>query len=114
MAGSTESVEQAGPRRSRVVARRTVVAVAVVAILCVPWAVLGVISGQGYAASWALAGGITALIVLLIGDTPIAYPTVGLLTALTPIAIVSGAIPVAGAALMALMCFGVGVSAAQG
>lgn len=56
----------------------------------------------------------TALIVLLIGDTPIAYPTVGLLTALTPIAIVSGAIPVAGAALMALMCFGVGVSAAQG
>lgn len=57
MAGFTDSVEQAGPRRSRVVARRTVVAVAVVAILCVPWAVLSVISGQGYAASWALAGG---------------------------------------------------------
>ena len=100
--------------RSRVLARRTVVAVALVAILCVPWAVLGVISGQRYAASWAMAGGITALVVLLIGGTPIAYLTVGLLTALTPIAIVSGAVPVAGAALMALMCFGVGVSAAQG
>jgi hypothetical protein len=37
-----------------------------------------------------------------------------LLTALTPIAIVSGTVPVAGAALMALMCFGVGLSAARG
>jgi hypothetical protein len=39
---------------------------------------------------------------------------VGLLTALTPIAIVSGTVPVAGAVLMALMCFGVGLSAARG
>jgi hypothetical protein len=36
----------------------------------------------------------------------IAYLTVGLLTALTPVAIVSGAVPVAGAALMAIMCLG--------
>ena len=38
----------------------------------------------------------------------------GLLTALTPVAIVSGAVPVAGAGLMAIMCFGVGLSAALG
>ena len=43
-----------------------------------------------------------------------AYLTVGLLPALTPIAIVSGTVPVAGAALMARMCFGVGLSAARG
>jgi hypothetical protein len=37
-----------------------------------------------------------------------------ILTALTPIAIVSGAVPVAGAALMALMCLAVGLSTTQG
>lgn len=37
-----------------------------------------------------------------------------MLTALTPVAIVSGAVPVAGAGLMAIMCLGVGLSAARG
>jgi hypothetical protein len=39
---------------------------------------------------------------LMLGGRAIAYLTVGLLTALTPIAIVSGSVPVAGAALMAI------------
>ena len=114
MAGPTESVEGARPRLSKVLARRTVVAVAVIAIACVPFAVFAVISGQVAASSGALLGGAAALSNLMYGGRAIAYLTVGLLTALTPIAIVSGTVPVAGAALMAIMCFGVGLSAARG
>jgi hypothetical protein len=106
--------ERASPRRSRVMARRTVVAVVVIVIASVPFAVFAVISGQVAASSWAVLGGATALTNLMIGGRQIAYLAVGLVTALTPVAIVSGAVPVAGAAVMALMCFGVGVSASQG
>ena len=55
--------------------------------------------------------GIAAFQNLMLGDRAIAYPTVGLLAALTPLAIVSGSVPVAGAALMAIMCFWVRTSA---
>ena len=95
-------------------ARRTVVAVAAIVILSVPFAVFAVISGQAAASSFAVLGGAAALTNLMIGGRAIAYLSVGLLTALTPVAIVSGAVPVAGAGLMAIMCFGVGVSAALG
>ncbi|MGY4772670.1 FUSC family protein [Kribbella sp. CWNU-51] len=95
-------------------ARRTVVAVAAIVILSVPFAVFAAISGQVTASSWAPLGGVVALTNLMIGGRAIAYLSVGLLTALTPVAIVSGAVPVAGAGLMAIMCFGVGLSAAQG
>ena len=114
MAGPTESVEGASPRLAQVLARRTAIAVALVLILCVPFAVFAVISGQVAASSYALLTGIATLASLMIGGRPIAFLTVGLLTALTPVAIVSGAVPVAGAALMAIMCFGVGLSTAQG
>jgi hypothetical protein len=97
-----------------VLVRRAVVAVAVVVIASVPFAVFAAISGQVAAASLAVLGGAAVVSNLLIGGRAIAYLTVGLLTALTPIAIVSGTVPVAGAALMALMCFGVGLSAARG
>ena len=59
-------------------------------------------------------GGAVALMNLIIGGQAIAYLSVGLVTALTPVAIVSGAVPVAGAGLMAIMCLGVGLSAARG
>ena len=95
-------------------ARRTVVAVAAIVILSVPFAVFAAISGQGAASSFAALGGAVALTNLIYGGRPIAYLSVGLLTALTPVAIVSGAVPVAGAGLMAIMCFGVGLSAAVG
>jgi hypothetical protein len=97
-----------------VLARRTVVAVAAIVILSVPFAVFAGISGQIAASSWAALGGVVALTNLMIGGQAIAYLSVGLLTALTPVAIVSGAVPVADAGLMAIMCFGVGLSAAQG
>ncbi len=83
-------------------------------ILSVPSVVFAVISGQVPAASFAVMGGIAGITNLANGGPRIAYLSVGLLTALTPIAIVSGAVPVAGAALMAIMCFGVGLSAARG
>lgn len=114
MAGPGESPGGAGPRLSRVLARRTVVAVAAIVILSVPFAVFAVISGQGAASSFAALGGATALMNLIYGGRPVAYLSAGLLTALTPVAIVSGAVPVAGAGLMAIMCFGVGLSAALG
>ena len=72
------------------------------------------VSGQASAASWAALGGAVALMNLIIGGQAIAFLSVGLLTALTPVAIVSGAVPVAGAGLMAIMCLGVGLSAARG
>ena len=114
MAGPTESLKGASPRLSQVLARRTVVALTVIAIACVPFALFAVISGQVAASAWALLAGVASLVSLMIGGRPIFFLTVGLLTALTPVAIVSGAVPVAGAALMAIMCFGVGLSTAQG
>jgi hypothetical protein len=86
----------------------------VVVILCVPIVVFAAISGEVAAASCALLGGLAVVSTFLFGSRPLAYLTVGLLTASTPIAIVSGTVPVAGAALMALMCLGVGLSAARG
>ena len=108
MAGPGESPEGASPRLFQVLARRTVVAVAAIVILSVPFAVFAAISGQVTASSFAALGGATALTNLIYGGRPVAYLSAGLLTALTPVAIVSGAVPVAGAGLMAIMCFGVG------
>ena len=113
MAAPAEAPESASPRLSRVLGRRVVVGVVVIVILGVPFAVLAVLSGQ-LAASWAMFSALAALTVLVMAGQEYAYLTVGLLTALTPVAIVSGAVPVAGAALMALMCLGVGVSAHWG
>jgi hypothetical protein len=93
---------------------RTVVAVEVIAIACVPFAVFAVISGEVAASSWAMMTAITVLLNLLYGGRAIAWITVGLLTALTPVGIVCGPVPVAGAGLMAIMCFGVGLSSAKG
>jgi hypothetical protein len=114
VAGPAEPLEGPSPRLSQVLARRTVVAVAAIVILSVPFGVFAAISGQVTASSWAALGGVVALTNLIIGGQAIAYLSVGLLTALTPVAIVSGAVPVAGAGRMAIMCFGVGLSAAQG
>ena len=67
MAGPAESAEGASPRLSRVLARRTVVAVAAIVILSVPFVVFAVISGQGAASSFATLGGATALTNLIYG-----------------------------------------------
>jgi hypothetical protein len=99
---------------SQTLARRTVISIAVVVVLCVPFVVFGLLSGQMANASWALMGGIIGLVNLMVGGRGIGYLTVGLLTVLTPVAIVSGSVPLAGAGLMAMMCFGVGLSARLG
>ena len=54
-------------------ARRTLIGVALVLILCVPFAVFAVISGQVAASSWALLTGIATLASLMIGGRPIAF-----------------------------------------
>ena len=113
MAGATPALESASPPLWRVLARRTVFAVLLIAITCVPFAVFGVISGE-IASSLAASTGLAAVMVLALAGQAYAYLVAGLFAALTPIAIVSGAVPVAGAALVGLMCFGVGVSAAWG
>ena len=106
--------EGARPRQSHVLVRRIVVAVALVVIGSVPFVVFAAVSGEVAASSLAVLGGVAVVSNLLFGGQAMAYLTVGLLPALTPIAIVSGTVPVAGAALMARMCFGVGLSAARG
>ena len=100
------------PLQARV--RRTVLACVAILVLCVPFAVFALINHEIAASSWAALAGLTALVNYVLGGRAVAYLTVGLLTALTPIALVVGAVPVAGAGLMAIMCGGVGVSAAWG
>jgi hypothetical protein len=58
-----------------VLARRTVVALAVIVIASVPFAAFAVISGQVAASSWALLGGAAVLMNLIIGGRTIAYLT---------------------------------------
>jgi hypothetical protein len=55
-----------------VLARRTIVAVAAIVILSVPFAVFAAISGQVMASSFAALGGATALTNLIYGGRPIA------------------------------------------
>ena len=100
------------PLQARV--RRTVLACVAILVLCVPFVVFALINHEVAASSWAALAGLTALVNYVLGGRAVAYLTVGLLTALTPIALVVGAVPVAGAGLMAIMCGGVGVSAAWG
>jgi hypothetical protein len=114
VAEPAEAVKSASPLVPQVLVHRTLVAALVIVILSVPSVVFALISQQVPAASWAVMGGLAAVSNLAHGGPRLAYLSVGLLTALTPIAIVSGAVPVAGAALMAIMCFGVGLSAARG
>ncbi|MFI6833104.1 FUSC family protein [Kribbella sp. NPDC050241] len=114
MAASSGADEGAPPALVRVYARRTGVAVVLIVTLYVPVVVFAVISGEPSVAGWAMLSGVAVFQNLMLGGRTIAYLTVGLLTALTSIAIVSGSVPVAGAALMAIMCFWVGLSAGKG
>ena len=111
---SSASLPTAGPALRQVLVRRVVVAIAAILIGLVPIVVFGLINGQWSASSWAIWGMLTALINLILGGRLLALASTGLLVALTPVAIVSGSAPVAGAGVMAIMCFGVGLSAARG
>jgi hypothetical protein len=83
-------------------------------LLCVPFVVFTLINHQVAVCSWAVFAGLTGLMNYIHGGRAIGYLTVGLLAALAPISVVVGAVPLTGAALMALMCGGLGVSALFG
>jgi hypothetical protein len=102
------------PNIFETIAKRTVSAVVVVAVGCVPFVVLALITGEAAASSWAVFAALTGLLTYLVGGTAIGYLSVGLLTVLVPTAIVVGAVPLAGAGLIAVLCFGAGLSAARG
>ena len=87
------------------------IAVVAVVLLCVPFVVFTLINHQVAVSSWAVFAGLTGLMNYIHGGRAIGYLTVGLMAALAPISVVVGAVPLTGAALMALMCGGLGVSA---
>ena len=108
------SAPAATPGLRQVLARRTVISLAVVLICSVPYALFAILSGQWATASWTTMGAITGLIGLLLGGLRVGLLGTALLIVLTPLSIVLGGIPAAGTALMALMCVGVGFSARVG
>jgi hypothetical protein len=69
--------------------RRTIISLAVVLVLSVPYVLFALLSGQWAAASWTFLGDLTGLVGLLLGGEIVAYLGLGLLTALTPISIVA-------------------------
>jgi len=111
---SGEPTASKTPDLRQVLIRRTLISVAVVVIASVPWALFGLLSGQWTAASWTTMGALTGLVGLLLGGVRVALLGALLLAVLTPVSILLGGTPVAGAALMALMCVGVGLSAKVG
>ena len=94
--------------------RRTLIAAVAVVLLCVPFVVFTLINHQVGVSSWAVFAGLTGLLNYIHGGRGIGYLTVGLLAALAAISVVVGAVPLTGAALMALTCGGLGVSALWG
>ena len=104
----------AGPNKAQALVRRALIAVVAVALLCVPFVVFTLINHQAGVSSWAVFAGLTGLMNYIHGGRAIGYLTVGLFAALAPITVFVGAVPVTGAALMALMCGGLGVSALFG
>ncbi len=102
------------PNRAKSLVRRVLIAVVAVVLLCVPFVGFTLINHQPGVTSWAVFAGLTGLMNYVHGGRAIGYLTVGLFAALAPITVVVGAVPVTGAALMALMCAGLGVSALWG
>src|SRR5664279_2680007 len=94
--------------------RRAMIAVVAVVLLCVPFVAFTLINHEVAVSSWAVFAGLTGLMNYIHGGRAIGYLTVGLMAALAPISVVVGAVPLTGAALMALMCGGLGVSALFG
>jgi len=112
-AGATATAP-AGPNKAQALVRRALIAVVAVVLLCVPFVGFTLINHQAGVSSWAVFAGLTGLMNYIHGGRAIGYLTVGLLAALAPISVVVGAVPLTGAALIALMCGGLGVSALFG
>lgn len=87
--------------------KRVGVAVAVMLLGLVPSLVLFAITREP-ATTWATGAFIAGITALLVGGVEVAAFTVIIMSLIVPVAIVSGDTPIAGAALMALMCLTVG------
>jgi hypothetical protein len=87
--------------------KRVGIAVAVMLLGLVPSLVLFAITREP-ATTWATGAFIAGITALLVGGVEVAAFTVVIMSIIVPVAIVSGGTPIAGAALMALMCLTVG------
>ena len=92
---------------SKVIVRRTAVAIALVLLLLVPSIALMAATGQP-AASYSALGTLVGAVAVLAGGVRIGVLTSIVLALLAPLAIMSGLSPITGAALMALMTLVVG------
>lgn len=87
--------------------KRVAIAIAVMLLGLVPSLVLYAITKEP-ATTWATGAFIAGITALLVGGVEVAAFTVIIMSILVPVSIVSGGTPIAGAALMALMCLMVG------
>ena len=88
-------------------AKRLVIAIAIIFLGLVPSLVLYLITKEP-ATTWATGAFIAGVTAVLVGGVEIAVYTVIVMSLVTPVAIVAGGTPVAGTALMVLMCLIVG------
>jgi hypothetical protein len=88
-------------------ARRLATAIAIVALCLIPSLVFYAITGE-VAATWATVAGIAGVAAVVSGGRQVAILSSLIMALITPLAIVAGSVPIAGAALMALMCLMVG------
>ncbi len=94
-------------------ARRLAIAVGVLFVCVVPAAVLYAITREA-ASTWATVAGIIGVAAVISGGREVAIFTSIITGIITPVAIVAGSVPIAGAAVMALMCLTVGYLARFG
>lgn len=109
----TTALTVPAPKPVMPIKKRLVVGLALLVVLAVP----GVVAGLAFhpqAAGAVVLGCIVGMMTVVQGGRKVGYFATAALILLTPLAIVGGAVPIAGAALMALTCFGAGVSAAWG
>ena len=88
-------------------ARRLAAAFAVVILCLIPSVVLYAITREA-AATWTTVAGIAGVAAFVSGGRQVAILSSLIMAVITPLAIVAGSVPIAGAALMALMCLMVG------
>jgi hypothetical protein len=88
-------------------AKRVAIATALVLLCVVPSAVLYAITKEA-AVTWASGAFIAGVVAVLMGGVRVGILVAMVMALLAPVAIVAGAVPVTGAALMALMCVMVG------
>lgn len=88
-------------------ARRLLIALVLIVLSFIPTAVLYAITGES-ASTWATAAAIAGIAAVAAGGVNLGVQVAIIIGLLTPVSILAGTTPIAGAALMALMCMTVG------